>query len=79
MKINHTRILNAYLARLTRRDLEKIMKADSDWQHSALNHGNSTQLKAQENFMAAISHAISNVIQHDIINIEQIILEEVKK
>jgi hypothetical protein len=77
MKINHTRILNAYLARLTTKDLEKIMQANNDWQHSALNHGNTTQLKAQENFMAAISHAISNVIQHDIINIEKIILEEV--
>jgi hypothetical protein len=65
------------LARLTTKDLEKIMQTNSDWQHSALNHGNTTQLKAQENFQAEISHAISNVIQHDIINIEKIILEEV--
>lgn len=77
MRINHTRILNAYLARLTVKDLEKIVQANNDWQHSALNHGNNTQLKAQENLMAAISHAISNVIQHDIINIEKIISEEV--
>jgi hypothetical protein len=77
LKTNHTRILNAYLARLTTKDLENIVQANNDWQHSAINHGNNTQLKAQENFMAAISQAISNVIQHDIINIEKIILEEV--
>ncbi len=75
-KINHARILNAYLSRLTTNDIERIMQEHYSWQHSALNHGNTTQLRAQESFYAAVDHAVGNLIEHDTINIERIVSEE---
>jgi hypothetical protein len=77
MKINHTRILNAYLSRLTTNDLERILQEHHAWQQVAANHSNAMQLKAQENFNAIVKYSIGNLIQRDIINIEKAILEEV--
>ena len=36
-KIDHARILNAYLSRMTLADLENISEASKRWTHAAMN------------------------------------------
>jgi len=50
----HARILNAYLSRLTNKDLAAILEADNHCWHAQLNYGNSGQLEAN---LAAILEA----------------------
>lgn len=75
-KIDHTRILHAYLARLTNKDLEAILKADNDCWHAQLNYGNSGQLKAQSDFYDVVCKAVDSIIEHDLSIIESILGEE---
>jgi len=71
-KKEHARILNAYLSRLTNKDLEAIFKADNDCWHAQLNYGNSGQLQAQSRFYEAVSQAVDNITDYDLTLIEQI-------
>jgi hypothetical protein len=76
MKINHTKILNAYLSRFTLRDIKEILEAKNNCMHRMLNDGMSSQIKAQDHFKETVERAINNLIQHDINLIEQIITKE---
>jgi len=75
-KIDHARILHAYLARMTLSDMENILNANKEWTHAALNYGNNAQDKARAKFYAALANSVNNLIQHDIKDIEQVISEE---
>jgi len=71
-KKEHARILNAYLSRLTNKDLEAILKADNDCWHAQLNYGNSGQLQTQSRFYEVVSQAVDNITDYDLTLIEQI-------
>jgi hypothetical protein len=75
-KIDHARILNAYLARLQLSDIDNIQAANKAWIQAAMNQGNSAQLQCQAAFYAAVANAVNNLIRSDIGTIEQVISEE---
>ncbi len=75
-KIDHARILNAYLSRLTLADIDAINAANRTWAYAAMNQNNSSLLECRAGFYAAIANAVNNLIQHDIGYIEQVISEE---
>jgi predicted xylose isomerase-like sugar epimerase len=76
IKIDHARILNAYLSRMTKADIDNISAANQRWTHAVMNYGNSEQLKAQASFYGAVCNSVNNLIAHDIQNIEFVIDEE---
>ena len=76
-KIDHARILNAYLSRLTRADLENISEAGKRWTHATMNYSNSQQLQAQAGFYAAVCNSMNNLIAHDLHHIEILIELEI--
>ena len=76
IKIDHARILNAYLSRMTLADIDNISAAKKRWTHAVMNYSNSEQLKTQAGFYAAVCNSVNNLIAHDIQNIEFVIDEE---
>jgi len=76
-KIDHTRILNAYLSRLTLADIDAIQAANRAWIQAAMNQGNSAQLQCQAGFYATVANAVNNLIHSDIGRIEQVIDQEI--
>jgi len=75
-KIDHARILNAYLSRLTLSDIEAINDAGRQWAGAYLHGNNAEQMKCRAGFYALVANAVNNLIQHDIGYIEQVISEE---
>ncbi len=75
-KIDHARILNAYLARLQLSDIDNIQAANKAWQYAAMNQSNSSLAQCQAAFYAAVANAVNNLIRSDIGTIEQVISEE---
>ena len=78
-KIDHARILNAYLARMTLADLENVMQASKCWTYVAMNYSNSRQndlLQAKAGFYAAVCNSVNNLMAHDINYVELVIDEE---
>lgn len=75
-KIDHARILNAYLSRMTLADLENISEASKRWTHAAMNYSSSQQLQAQAGFYAAVCNSVNNLIAHDLHHVELVIDEE---
>ena len=71
--MDHTKILNAYLSRLTTADLENILKHDRKCLEQMLNGNNSAQLVAQAGFYAAVANAVNNMAAYDIELIERAI------
>tara|TARA_R110000868_G_scaffold9879_2_gene48579 strand:- start:12 stop:242 length:231 start_codon:yes stop_codon:yes gene_type:complete len=71
--MDHTKILNAYLSRLTTVDLENILKHDKQCLAAMLNGNNSAQLDAQAGFYAAVANAVNNMAAYDIALIERAI------
>ena len=76
-KIDHARILNAYLSRMTLADMQNLMQAKERWTHAAMNYSNSQQLQAQAGFYAAVCNSVNNLIAHDLHNIEIVIELEI--
>jgi len=77
--IDHAAILNAYLIRLTRADLEHILKQENLWTHAMLNQGLHAQIQCQAGFYAAVANAVNNLIKHDVELIENVIARETKQ
>ena len=71
--MDHTKILNAYLCRLTRADLENILEHDKKGWQEMLNGNRNSQAQAQAGFYAAVANAISNLSRHDLEIIERAI------
>ena len=75
-KIDHARILNAYLSRITAAQLEHILYAERRWVETSLNQGQVAQLNAQAQFYKTVSNAVDSIFTHDLINVECVIQEE---
>jgi uncharacterized phage-associated protein len=75
-KIDHARILNAYLSRMTAAQLEHILHAERKWVENALNQGAGAQLNAQAQFYATVSNAVNSMLEYDLINVERVMQEE---
>jgi hypothetical protein len=75
-KIDHARILNAYLSRMTLADMQNLMQANERWTYAAMNQGNSAQLQAQAGFYGAVCNSVNNLIAHDLHHVELVIDEE---
>ena len=63
--MDHAKILNAYLSRITRADWENMLKQDHKCLEQQLNGNMSGQIEAQAGFYAAVCNAISNLSKHD--------------
>lgn len=61
----HVLILDAYIARLTISDLEKIVEAKKASAQAALNYGNRAQLEAMANRTQVVRDSMGNMIQWD--------------
>jgi hypothetical protein len=69
----HTKVFNAYLARLQATDIAKIkQEIDACW-YAAMNLGNSSQIVAQQKQYEVVQMVLTNMIEHDRDNIEKII------
>ena len=77
-KIDHVRILNAYLSRLTTGDIESIVKQNNICDREMLNGNANSQLAAQAGMYAAISQSIENLIRYDKLLIESILRDCIK-
>jgi hypothetical protein len=75
-QIDHKRILNAYLSRLSTKQLENILNADKECLQAAMNYGNRAQLDAQVNFYDVVCKAVDSMIEHDLSIVESILNEE---
>jgi len=75
----HARILSAYLSRLTRKDLDRIMAAEQRWSGSVLNSNSSRQLELQAEFNGVILDVMGNMLQHDKQNITNIVTKIVNR
>jgi hypothetical protein len=71
--MDHAKILNAYLARITRADWENLLKQDHKCLEQQLNGNMTGQLEAQAAFYAAVANAINNLSKHDLELIEHAI------
>ena len=63
--MDHAKILNAYLSRLTRADLENILEHDKKCWQEMLNGNRNSQSQAQAGFYAAVCNAVNNMSKSD--------------
>lgn len=71
--MNHTIILESYLARISDRHIQTIAEASAQCAHAQLNYGNLEQLKQQTKRYKAISNAVNDLHSHDARIIENIV------
>jgi hypothetical protein len=69
----HARILSAYLSRLSRKDLERILEADAKCWHASQNNGTNEQIRVQDQFNGVVLEAMGNMLAHDRQNITTIV------
>jgi hypothetical protein len=77
-KIDHVRILNAYISRLTTGDIESIVKQNSICDREMLNGNANSQLAAQSGMYAAICQSIENLPRYDKVLIESVLRDCIK-
>ena len=74
----HTKILSAYLNRMTLADLRKITaQIESCW-NSAMNHGNSKQREERVKLDSIIESAVLRMTDHDLSIVSDVVSEVVK-
>jgi len=78
MKIDHTRILFAYLSNFPLSEMETLKNATETWVNAALNGSYSDAVNARAGFYATVANATNNLIEHDFRYIEQVINEEIR-
>ncbi len=76
-RYKHAEVLNAYLSRMTTRDIEAIAEKMKEWGYAGQNLGNSSQLQAQYAFSEAVTKAVNNMISRDIEIVESKLKEAV--
>ena len=74
--MNHATILEAYLARISDKHMQRIAEAKAQCAHAQLNYGNLEQLKQQTKRFKVISDAVNDLIRHDLQIIENIVTLE---
>jgi hypothetical protein len=75
----HAHILNAYLSRVTHKDLQRILDADAECWRAQANYGTNEQLRVQENFRVVVFDTINNMLAHDKEIITKIVKEVVQE
>jgi len=78
MKIDHTRILFAYLSNFPLSEMETLKNATETWVNAALKGDYSETVNARAGFYATVANATNNLIEHDFRYIEQVINEEIR-
>ena len=71
--MDHAKILNAYLSRISRGDWENLFKLDHKCLEQQLNGNMTGQIEAQAGFYAGVDNAIKNLSKHDLELIERAI------
>ena len=77
MKIDHARILNAYLSQMTISDLEHIFFRSKMLIHASMNCESKEITQCRVGFYGAVANATNNLIEHNVNYIEQVINEEI--
>jgi len=75
----HARILSAYLRRLNKKDLDRIIKADAKCWYASQNNGTNEQIKVQNEFDGVILDIMGNMLSHDRENITTIVAKIVNR
>jgi len=75
----HARILSAYLRRLNKKDLDRIIKADAKCWYASQNNGTNEQIKVQNEFDSVILDIMGNMLSHDRENITTIVAKIVNR
>ena len=78
MKMDHTRILFAYLSNFPLSEMETLKNATETWVNAALKGDYSETVNARAGFYATVANATNNLIEHDFRYIEQVINEEIR-
>mgnify|MGYP003633446788 CR=1 FL=1 len=76
MKIDHARILFAYLSNFPLSEMEAMKKATETWVNAAMAGKHADCVHARAGFYATVANATNNLIEHDFAYIEQVINEE---
>lgn len=63
--MNHARILEAYLVRISDKHLQLIVEASAQCAHAQLNYGNLEQLKQQTKRFKTILDAVNDLLPRD--------------
>lgn len=69
----HAKIFNAYLMRLSLKDIEKIQQAINRSWHASLNLGLSTQTNAQNDQLEVVKEVLGKWLADDLNNVDSII------
>jgi len=78
MRLDHARILFAYLSNFPLSEMESLKNATETWVNAALNGSYSDAVNARDGFYATVANATNNLIEHDFRYIEQVINEEIR-
>ena len=70
---NHAAIFNAYLSRLSLKDMERINEAVKRSWHASLNLGLSSQIKAQNDQLEVVKEVLGKWMNSDFLNVDIII------
>jgi shikimate kinase len=78
MRLDHARILFAYLSNFPLSEMEALKNATETWVNAALNGNYSEAVNARAGFYATVANATNNLIERDFRYIEQVINEEIR-
>lgn len=70
---NHAAIFNAYLSRLSLKDMERINEAVKRSWHASLNLGLNAQIKAQNDQLEVVKEVLGKWMNSDLLNVDIII------
>ena len=71
--MKHSRILQSYIGRLNRSDIEKIIEANNNCHYAGQQLGTNSQVKAHHELTKACNNAMDNMLNSDIEVLERII------
>lgn len=76
MKIDHARILFAYLSNFPLSEMETLKNATETWVNACMDENYSASYERAA-FYATVANATNNLIKHNVNYIEQVINEEI--
>ena len=78
MKIDHARILFAYLSNFGNADMQALKNSTETWVNIAMKGDYTESLHARAAFYETVANCANNLIEHDFAYIEQVINEELR-
>jgi len=78
MKIDHARILFAYLSNFGNAEMQALKNSTETWVNAAMKGDYQASCNARAGFYATVANATNNLIEHDFAYIEQVINEELR-